>query len=72
MVALYLGEVYQEAEVSCWVVVVPWGAFPWEGNEAVFLVVPSKQRDSKRYRCIRLDLTLPKTFNNVFWLFSPV
>lgn len=48
LVALYLGEVYQEAWVSCWEAVVPSEAFPLEGNEAVFPVVPSKRRDTGR------------------------
>lgn len=41
MVALYLEGEYREAWGSCWEAVVPL-AFPLEGNEAVFPVVPSK------------------------------
>lgn len=41
-VALYLGGVYPEAWGTCWEAVVPLEAFPLEGNEAVFPVVPSR------------------------------
>lgn len=41
LVALYLEGVYREAWGSCWEAVVPL-AFPLEGNEVVFPVVPSK------------------------------
>lgn len=41
LVALCPEAVYQEAWGSCWEVVVPL-AFPLEGNEAVFPVVPSR------------------------------
>lgn len=49
LVALYLEGVYREAWGSCWEAVVPL-AFPLEGNEAVFPVVPSKGWDTDRKR----------------------
>lgn len=47
LVALYLEGVYQEAWGSCWEAVVPL-AFPLEGNEVVFPVVPSSGWDTDR------------------------